>query len=135
MSWSEAQKVFPEKSVARVVDVATGRSFRVRRLYGHSHADSEPLTAEDTATLKSIYGGKWSWDRRPVVVEVNGKRLAASINGYPHGGDTISTNNFRGHICIHFLGSKTHGSNRVDPDHQAAIRKAAASVTGAAISH
>lgn len=135
MPWSQVDRIFPAKATARVIDVATGRSFRVRRLYGHNHADSEPLTAEDTATMKAIYGGKWSWDRRPIVVEVAGHRIAASMNGYPHGGDSIANNNFAGQFCIHFLGSKTHGSNRVDPDHQAAVRKAAASGVGTVISH
>ena len=30
--------------------------------------------------------------------------------------------------CIHFLNSKTHGSNKVDPDHKAAVAEAAAKV-------
>jgi len=77
--------------------------------------------------MKKIYGGKWSWARRAIVVEVDGYRIAASMNGMPHGGQAISGNNFDGQFCIHFLNSRTHGSDRVDPDHQAAIKKAAKS--------
>jgi len=30
-----------------------------------------------------------------------------------------------GHFDIHFLGSKTHGTNKVDSNHQNAVKKAA----------
>ena len=67
--------------------------------------------------MKSIYG-HWSWKRRPVLVKYNGHVYAASMNGMPHGTQTISGNNFDGHFCIHFYGSKTHGSKKVDAMHQ-----------------
>ncbi|NPV52138.1 MAG: LysM peptidoglycan-binding domain-containing protein [Firmicutes bacterium] len=123
LPWSIARTIYT--STATVIDVRTGLSFRVRRRGGYNHADSEPLTTQDTAIMKRIYGGKWSWERRPIILEVRGRRLAASMNGMPHGGDVINGNDFDGHFCIHFLGSKTHGSSRVDPQHQAAIRFAA----------
>ena len=91
---------------------------------GTNNADVEALTASDTAIVKSIYGN-WSWARRAVVVNYGGRKIAGSMNGMPHGQQTIWNNNFNGQFCIHFLGSKTHGSGRVDPDHQAMVRKAA----------
>ncbi|KNZ71164.1 peptidoglycan-binding lysin domain-containing protein [Thermincola ferriacetica] len=130
--WSEVNNLFPRGAKATVIDVDTGLTFKVRRLQGTYHADSEPLTAEDTAVLKRLYGGRWSWTRRAVVVLVNGKYIAGSINGMPHAEDSIPDNNFPGHICIHFKDSKTHGSSytksgrpTVDQDHQAMVRKAA----------
>ena len=123
LSWSEVQRIFTHNSVARVIDVETGKSFRVRRYYGSLHADCEPLTAEDTAIMKSIYGS-WSWTRRAIVLEISGRRIAASMNGYPHGTGAIKTNNFDGHFCIHFKGSRIHRTGRSDPDHQAAIQAA-----------
>ena len=36
--------------------------------------------------MKSIYGGDWSWERRPVIITVNGRKLAASMAGMPHAG-------------------------------------------------
>ncbi|MGI6706606.1 MAG: peptidoglycan-binding domain-containing protein [Clostridia bacterium] len=124
-SWSKANQYFPLKSKAKVTDVATGKSFWVYRMGGTHHADVEPLTANDTAIMKSIYGGKWSWARRAIIVEINGRKMAASMNGMPHGSQTIHNNNFNGQFCIHFLGSTTHGSGKVDPDHQAMVKKAA----------
>lgn len=125
LPWSEADRLFPNGAEARVVDVRTGLAFRVRRIQGTYHADCVPLTVGDTATMKEAYGGVWSWDRHPVVVEIGGRRLAASMNGYPHGTGHRSQNGYPGHFCLHFYGSRTHGSRVVDPDHQAAVLMAA----------
>lgn len=122
--WEEAKHAFRDGATAEVTDVETGLSFTVRRRGGHFHADIEPLTARDTQVLRQLYG-KWSWERRAVVVDYGAGPVAASINGMPHGGENLSGNNFPGHICLHFLGSKTHGSASVDPQHQAMVRKAA----------
>lgn len=126
MDWwdSDIQKIFARGVVAQITDVETGLSWRERRNGGTNHADCQPLTAADTAAMKKAYGGKWSWDRRAVFVTINGVNYAASINGMPHGEGSIKDNNFNGHHCIHFTNSRTHGSNKVCPLHQAAIRKA-----------
>lgn len=124
ISWSTVNALFSRGATATVTDVNTGKSFRVYRMGGIHHADVEPLTANDTAIMKSIYGN-WSWARRPIIVNCGGRNIAASMNGMPHGRQTIRNNNFNGQFCIHFLGSKTHGGGRVDPDHQAAVRRAA----------
>ncbi len=125
--WSEADHLFPNGAEARVTDVRTGLSFRVRRIQGTYHADSEPVSFEDTAAMKTAYGGAWGWDRHPVVVEVAGRRIAASMNGYPHGTGHPQRNGFHGHFCLHFYGSRTHGTRVMDPAHQAAVLVAARS--------
>ena len=122
---SDIQTIFARGVTATITDVATGISWQEVRKGGSSHADCQPLTAQDTANLKKACGG-WSWNRRAVIVTINGQHYAASINSMPHGGGSISGNNFDGHHCVHFVNSKTHGSNKVDPDHQAAIKKALA---------
>ena len=122
--WTVVSKVFARGEIATVTDVKTGLSYQVKRHGGTNHADVEPLTASDTAILKKIYGGSWSWSRRAAWVDVDGRRFAASINGMPHGNGSLSYNNFSGHSCIHFLNSRTHGTNKVDADHQAAIETA-----------
>jgi hypothetical protein len=122
--WTEAQYIWPMGQNARIIDFRTGQSFMVRRSYGAFHADVEPLTAEDTRIMKSIWGN-WSWATRPVIVEVNGRRLAGSANGMPHSIQTINTNNFDGHFCIHFLNSTRHKDNLMQADHQQNVRTAA----------
>lgn len=121
--WSTVDRLFPRQTTARVTDVWTGLSFMTYRRGGWAHADVEPLTRQDTETLRRIYGGSWSWSRRPVIVEVGGYRIAASMNGMPHGGGSLN-NNFPGHHCIHFLNSTTHGTRRVCSLHQQAVRQA-----------
>jgi peptidoglycan hydrolase-like protein with peptidoglycan-binding domain len=125
LPWSEVNRLFPNGAEARVIDVKTGLVFRIRRIQGTYHADSEPLSYADTEAMREAYGGKWSWDRHPVVVEYGGRRIAASMNGYPHGTGHSSRNGFRGHFCLHFYGSQTHGTRRLDPQHQAAVLAAA----------
>lgn len=148
-SWfNGGEKVFALGSIAKVYDIATGLSFNAKRTYGYNHADCEPLTLKDTQIMKKIYGGSWSWSRRAVIITVDGMKVAASMAGMPHAGleskpknsyvasrsggygrgmnlDAVKKNDMSGHFDIHFLGSKTHGSNKVDPNHQAAVKKAA----------
>jgi hypothetical protein len=109
---------------AKIIDVQTKKSYLVRRVGGYNHADVQPIDSANTAVMKSIYGGVWSWIRRPVWIEISGVYVAASINGMPHGYSIISGNNMNGHTCVHFLNSRTHGTNRVDEDHQAAVASA-----------
>lgn len=125
LTWAQVNKVFPKFAKATVIDVDTRMSFQVQRRGGSSHADVQPLTADDTLIMKTIYDGKWSWKRKAVIIQLdNGKRIAASMNGMPHGQGAIKDNNFNGHSCIHFKDCKTHGSNKVDLAHQMMIWKA-----------
>ena len=125
IKWSDMKNVIPRGANFTIVDVNTGKRFTVKRRGGTNHIDYEPLTSKDTAILKNIYGGSWSWNRRPAVVIYEGKAYAASINGMPHGGGEISSNGFNGHACVHFYQSRTHGSGRVDSGHQSAVVVAA----------
>jgi len=148
MDWfKSAQKIFSVGKRALVIDVATGKTFTIQRTFGHLHADVEPLTKEDTAVMMSIWG-KYSWDRRAVVVIIDDYILAASMHFYPHAGvdsapalatvsnrsggygkgqnlDAIKGNNVNGHVCMHFLNSTNHGRSTPDKDHQNAVKKAA----------
>lgn len=125
LPWDEVRFLFPNFSLAVVQDVQTGKQFRVRRYYGHFHADVEPLTRRDTEVMREMLGGEWSWDRRPIIVMRNGRRIAASMNGMPHGNGSIRDNGFDGHFCIHFLGSCLHLNGRPDIRHQSCVIQAA----------
>ena len=113
----------PKGATFKVKDVKTGKIFTCKRWSGYNHLDAEPLTANDTKIMKSIYG-HWSWRRRAILVKYDGHVYAASMNGMPHGTGTIKNNNFDGHFCIHFTGSKTHGSGKVDSMHQNCVKTA-----------
>ncbi|HHV99300.1 MAG TPA: peptidoglycan-binding protein [Clostridiaceae bacterium] len=149
MPWfGEAENVFAIGKTATVYDIESGKSFKIKRTYGHNHADCETLTAKDTQIMKDIYGGQWSWSRRAIIVDVDGVKIAASMAGMPHAGsdkaaanayiksrsggygagtnlDAIKGNNMNGVFDIHFYKSKTHGSNSVNQAHQNMVKKAA----------
>lgn len=119
--------IFPKHTEATVIDVDTGLSFHVRRFGGTYHADSEPLTADDTAIFKQIVGGKWSWDRHAIWVKIGERYFAASMNGMPHMTDPTPGNDFPGHFCIHFFHSKVHETGKECLRHQAMVLKSFAS--------
>ena len=122
--WSIVNNLWKNGETARIIDIQTGKSFLARRFYGYYHADVEPLTQQDTAIFREIYGGRWSWERRPVVIQIRYLLIAASVNGMPHGGQSIFDNGFKGQFCAHFLGSRIHQSGSVDPGHQANVEQA-----------
>lgn len=123
--WTEAQYVFAINDVAKVTDFQTGKSFYVKRTIGANHADSEPLTANDAAIMKEIWGGTYSWTARAVIVEVDGRRIAASMSSMPHDIQYIYNNNFDGHFDIHFFNSTRHSDGQISEDHQTQIKIAA----------
>lgn len=145
--FGKVDNIYKIGDVATVTDVETGLKMKIKRTFGTNHSDVETLTAEDTATLKKAAGGSWNWTRRPVIVEIDGYRIAGSLTAMPHAGrddkpavsnvsgrsggygfgqnlDAVKGNGMDGQFDIHFYGSKTHASNRVDEAHQEAIQKA-----------
>ncbi len=127
--------LWPRGSNYKVFDVKTGIVWWAHRWAGGKHVDAEPLTAADTARLCKSYGvttaqeiaDKNLYQRRPLLVTIGTRTFACSLYGVPHNypeGDTIADNEFRGQLCIHFTGSKTHNSNNVDSGHEEAIEYA-----------
>jgi hypothetical protein len=116
-----------------VTDLDTQISYRMVRVGGSYHADVAPLTKADNNKFIQSYkadGGSYpNWDRRAVVVSIHGKLVAASTNGMPHGstgilGNGMSQGNQKLQVCIHFLNSRTHIHNMVDPAHQYQVKRA-----------
>lgn len=142
--FTAAQYIFPVGTEATIIDIFSGKSFKIKRTIGSGHADCETLTLQDTEIMKQIFGGSWSWQKRPVIVYINGRRIAASIAGMPHAGldaypagvsvdnrsdnygygpnyDYIKGNGMDGHFDLHFPGSLRHKDWQVDSEHQAMI--------------
>jgi len=146
--WKEAQYVIPVGADFEVYDFNTGKSFFARRTTGANHTDCETLTAVDTGKMKAIWGGSFSWAKRPVLIKYNGRKIAASMSGMPHAGndsaaaavwtswrsggygagtnfDWIKNNGMDGHFDIHFLNSTRHVDGEVDTEHQENVKTAA----------
>jgi len=126
VDWWDARNTIIRTGVTlHITDVRTGITFNVRSFSNGNHADVETVTQADTDAMLRAYGGRWSWDTRPIWVTVDGRTFAASINGMPHAGSTISGNGMNGHVCIHFLNSRTHSGNRShERDHQNSVQEA-----------
>jgi hypothetical protein len=123
LNWKEVNHLLPKYTKFTVMDVETGKKFKVQRRAGSQHADVQPLTVKDTLVMKKIYGGIWSWKRRAIIVIHKDQWVAASMHGMPHGAGALE-NNFPGHFCIHFYGSTTHRTNTMDISHMLMVLKA-----------
>lgn len=105
-----------------VYDINSGITWGARYINGKNHADVIPASQGDAnkLTQNKITG---SYVRRPVLVTIAGTQYAGSMYAVGHG-ETNYCNYFSGVMCIHFTGSQTHGSKKVDSDHQNAIQDA-----------
>ncbi|MCT4563093.1 MAG: peptidoglycan-binding protein [Maledivibacter sp.] len=148
LDWKNVKKLLVRnKTVLTVKDLSTGLKFKVKVTAGSNHADVEPVSKNDTNVIKKIWGG-FSWERRPALVYLNGRVIAASMTAMPHAGveskpagknvsgrsggygygynfDFIKGNGISGHLDIHFKNSRRHKDNKKDPKHQVCIKKAA----------
>ncbi|RFU68198.1 hypothetical protein [Bacillus sp. V59.32b] len=122
LSWEKVNELLPNHSKFTIIDSETGLQFKVQRRAGKMHMDAQPLSRKDTAIMKKIYNGRWSWKRRAIIVLVKDQMIAASMHGMPHGAGSIN-NGFPGHFCVHFSGSTTHRSGRADLAHELMICK------------
>ena len=121
--FSEGNKLVKRGGYASIYDIDTGLTLRIKRKGGTNHMDVEPASKKDTATLKKIAGGIFSWKSHAVVLIAKGHYVAAAINTMPHGEYTIKDNDFPGQFCLHMVGSRTHETNRINPEHQKSIER------------
>ena len=133
LDWSYMKSNATALGIARgasikLTDLTTGKSLNVHVQSTGNHIDAEPLTSADTTTLCEIYGvstpNAISYKRRPMMITTSAGQFLCSIYGQPHGAQDITNNGYEGQFCLHFVNSKTHGTNRVDGDHQNAINTA-----------
>jgi peptidoglycan endopeptidase LytF len=125
LDWfTEGQYVFPIGKTAKVTDFATGKSFYIKRTIGSGHADSETLTVNDSTIAKSIWGG-FSWTPRAVILEIDGRKIAASMSFMPHDVQYITNNGINGHFDVYTSNGIRHKDGMSDPGHQAQVKRAA----------
>ncbi len=145
LDWTEqGQYVLPINKTGVLIDMNTGVRITVKRTTGATHADTETLTKADSKKLKDSYGGNWSWERKPFILEVGGRRYAVSVSAMPHAGvdgagylanvqnrsgnygygpnyDAISGNGMDGHFDLYFLNGRRHKDGKIDPQHQLGV--------------
>ncbi len=128
--WSTVvDPAFPVGATATVKDYNTGKAFTVQRTGGTGHADVEVVDAAANTTFRECFnipeGEEPTWEKRAVLVDVNGTVYAASLFGHPDGEDTIAENGMDGHVCLYFSGSTSDVLGFVDKEHQKMVLTAA----------
>jgi peptidoglycan hydrolase-like protein with peptidoglycan-binding domain len=143
--WKEVKPMLKRnETIFEVVDFETKKAFTLKVTAGTNHADCEAMTLDDTNVIKDIWGG-FTWERRPVLVYLDGRVLAASMTAMPHAGrddvkggvytsgrskgygygynlDFVKNNGMDGVVDLHFKNSRRHKDNSSDPKHQTAIK-------------
>lgn len=119
--WTQAQYIFTINKVGRVKDLETGKSFSVRRCVGTNHAVAKSTSYIDNEIARSIWGED-IWSIKPAIIEVEGRKLAASISFVPKNIMELGKTRFDGYFDIHFLNSTRHNDGKIDPGHQNAIQ-------------
>ena len=114
LSWKDLSPLLPVGEKLCIYDIENENYFNVKRIGGRNHADVVPLNDEDEKIITSFGQNKKCY---PVFVKLNSQAFApASFSSYRHG--------YQSHFCLHFLGSKTDGTNLPSKMHQSAIKKA-----------
>ena len=122
--WSTVKDMLQTGAAYTVTDCYTGKSFSMVFVGGENHAEMEAADAESNSEFSYICGSDYNYLKRPVVIEINGSKIAASIQCYPHGSDTVTDNEMQGHVCLFFSGSSSHVGNMPDVEHNENIKKA-----------
>ena len=124
VKWEEVKGTLAQGSSYLITDYNTGTTFYMVYTGGENHAEMECKDAFNAGVLKGVFGGEYNFSKRAVTVSVNGRQIAASLQGYPHGEDTFSANDMNGHVCLFFDGSLSHVGSLPDAEHQELIYRA-----------
>jgi len=124
LTWAKSKNILKVGKKAKLYDIKNGYELEIKRVGGLNHMDVEPCSKYDTEQLWHIAQGYFSWKCHPMILIVGDRYIACSINTMPHGRQTIKKNDFEGHFCIHLVNSKTHGTKKVNKEHQKCIDKA-----------
>ena len=119
--WAEIGEKFAVGDSARVTDFNTLNTYMVRRVGGRGHADVKP-EGEGAQTMLRCFGGAYTWEKRSVLVEIDGVKYAGSIFGSP---------NAQGAFGLYFNGSVSDVGGVMDVEHNERIYEAVAPEEGA----
>lgn len=124
VAWSEVKQMLNQGAKYLVTDCYTGNTFELFFTGGENHAEMEPASVDDFNEYKGICGSEFNYLKRPVVVKIDDKQIAASIQCWPHGEGSIDSNGMDGHVCLFFDGSYSHVGMLPDVEHTENVYKA-----------
>lgn len=126
VEWSKIDSEFPLNTTVKCIDFNTLTEFSITRTGGKNHAEIQPATAADLATMKKCFGGDYTWEKRPMLIVINGEKIASSMFGYPNNDGDKTGCGATGSFCLYFLNSKSDfGGGLADDEHAQIIQSAA----------
>ncbi len=126
--WQEIALLFPVGTRAEVTDLYTGYTYTVVRAGGANHADVRPLVQSDYKTYLKCFGGAYTWEKRPALVEIGGVQYAASVFGTPNANGYAGegSSDMEGSICVYFYESTSDIGGIADVEHDTNVLLASA---------
>ena len=133
MNKEELMKSLSEEVKAKLItgrtytltDCITGNEFKLVFTGGTNHAEMELASEAAREAFDSICGSEYNYLKRPVIVDIDGSLVAASIQCWPHGSEQIGDNGMDGHVCLFFDGSLSDVGGLPDVEHTENVYKAA----------
>lgn len=121
--FNDIRDYLKNNKVFTVYDPATGLSWKMQLYSPGNHADSEPLTAADSAIMYKAFDDQWTWSQRAVYVQLaNGSWCIAAMPNMPHLSGGIDDNDFDGHTCVHFPRTMTECAQN-DPNYGVSVQE------------
>ena len=114
--WEEVSAAFPVGATATVMDYKTQKTFQVRRTGGTHHADVVFASAADQQAFLTCFGGSYTWEKRPMILEADGRLFAGSVFGSLNGA---------GEASLYFLDSGSDMGGIRDVEHHSNVYMAA----------
>ena len=124
-SWNTVKQELNVNEEYTVIDCNTGKEFKLVFTGGEKHAEAETASEAELEAFNYICGSEYNFLKRPVVVMLGETAVAASIQCYPHGSDSVADNGMEGHVCLFFEGSLSHVGSLPDVEHNANVFAAA----------
>lgn len=119
-SWESISSVFPIGKEAKIIDYNTGDSFTVKRTGGINNAEVTAETKQDNDIFSYVFGG-YSWEHRPVLVEIDGIRYAGSLFGMPTRLSSGTNGGMSGSTFLYFNNARSNLFGMSDEEHSVAI--------------
>ena len=117
LKWEDVKAQLVAGQTYALTDFNTGATFNMVYIEGEQHAEMECATANDATVYKDTFGGEYNYSKRPMLITINGTLVASSLQGQPHGTDTVERNDMVGHACLYFNESKSHVGKLPDVEH------------------
>ena len=122
VEWETVKTILKEGASYSFTDYYTGKVFELVFVGGENHAEMELPKDADISSFMAICGSEFNYLKRPVVIVIDGRKIAASIQCWPHGSDSIEDNQMKGHVCVYFEGSTSHVGHMPDVEHNENIK-------------